>query len=891
MARGDALKLLGRTADAWEALGQAGSLFQSVSDEVGWARTRIGRVLICVDLNRVEETLADVEQARAIFIRHRVYIKRVVLDLNTGILYNYLGDHQRALALYRAALTTAESLGEAGQGHVGLLTNCIGYAHTLLGDLREALMYYERARAIFAERAETSGLATAELNIAYVAQVQGQYRRALDLLHHAQDLKLAANLPLDAAHVSRDMIECYLQLNRYREARDLAIQVIETYRGLGVTYREALTLLHLATAEAELHNFESAQAALDTAEPIFTSLGATTWIATTRLRRGQIALRQGDTAKTLREAGAAAACFEASGEQSNYATATLLYGRALFAIGQFDQAAHAGATTLRIARRCNIPSLRYAAHLLLGRVAEVPGDDQGAARRYAAAIATIERVQRGLSITLRPGFLEDKGEALRSLIALRLRNGRAEQAFTTLERAKSLVLLGYLTDRAQLRWAQHDPHSRALMSELDRLRDEHHWFYRLAHERPADDDERHPGAPDAQQALAELASRERRMRALTEQLYLRGGDSATGGQASAPTIRDVQRAVDEDTLLIEFYVDGAHVWAFTLDSHAIHAHRLPIPIRELDRLLAQLQANLAFALSADPHTPIARSLVSLGRRILQQLHAALLAPLARHIGGRRRLIVVPYGALHYLPFHLLHNGAEYLIEQCEVIVLPAAGLATRRGPTRIGGALALAHSWDGQLPQTHAEARIVQRLLGGQAYYDNAATRITLQRPPVQVLHIASHGEHRLDQPDLSYIHLADGQLYTDDLLQHDMSYELVTLSACETGRANVTAGDELIGLGRGFLYAGAGALISSLWRVTDNTTVDLMRHLYQALQAGAPKATALRDAQRAVLADSPDLHPAFWGAFQLIGDPSPLSTPIRSASRKEPAHAEFRPV
>jgi CHAT domain-containing protein len=205
-----------------------------------------------------------------------------------------------------------------------------------------------------------------------------------------------------------------------------------------------------------------------------------------------------------------------------------------------------------------------------------------------------------------------------------------------------------------------------------------------------------------------------------------------------------------------------------------------------------------------------------------------------------------------------------------------------------GGALALAHSWDGQLPQTHAEAKIVQRLLGGQTYYDNDATRTILRRQPVQVLHIASHGEHRLDQPDLSYIHLADGQLYTDDLLQHDMSYELVTLSACETGRANVTAGDELIGLGRGFLYAGAGALISSLWRVTDTTTVDLMRYVYQALQAGASKAAALRDAQRTILADSPHLHPAFWGAFQLIGDPSPLSIPIRSASRKEHAHVEL---
>jgi CHAT domain-containing protein len=142
----------------------------------------------------------------------------------------------------------------------------------------------------------------------------------------------------------------------------------------------------------------------------------------------------------------------------------------------------------------------------------------------------------------------------------------------------------------------------------------------------------------------------------------------------------------------------------------------------------------------------------------------------------------------------------------------------------------------------------------------------------VQILHIAAHGEYRLDQPDLSYIKLADGQLYADDLLQQDLSYELVTLSACETGRANVAGGDELIGLGRGVLYAGAGALIGSLWHVTDELAVALMEHMYDALCAGASKAAALRDAQLAIMHRTEQLHPAFWGAFQLVGDARPLS-------------------
>jgi CHAT domain-containing protein len=108
-------------------------------------------------------------------------------------------------------------------------------------------------------------------------------------------------------------------------------------------------------------------------------------------------------------------------------------------------------------------------------------------------------------------------------------------------------------------------------------------------------------------------------------------------------------------------------------------------------------------------------------------------------------------------------------------------------------------------------------------------------------------------------------------MLQRDMSYELVTLSACETGRASVAASDELIGLGRGFLYAGAGALLVSLWQVADTSTLHFMERMYGALRAGSSKAAALREAQQFMLDRDRMLHPAFWGAFQLIGDPDPL--------------------
>ena len=869
MARGDALRFLGKMEEAWQTLEHAGNIFEAAGDKVGWAGTRIGRLYLAVKLSRVKETLLDGKEAQKILKRAGKCEVLVRLNTARGAVYEQVGRLYRAIRLFTSTLAVAKTLSTPAQQHlVGMLEMDLGVAHDDLGNYSQALACYERAQFIFAAESETRNIALVELNMAYIAQAQSRYRHSLRLLHDILE-RGVDQFPMEYLAVKRDMTECYLRLNRYTEARYLAQEVVSGYRTHNTAYETARSLMHLGTAEAELGNYPAAYAALKEAEDIFASLEATSWRAIVRLRSARIALKQNHIAEAYQEAVMAAASFESVGHRVNYAAAVLLQGQALFALEKFDPAFQSANQTLSIAQHYNIPSLRYAGHLLLGQIAEAQQKQERAMRQYQAAAVTIERVQRSLTITLRPGFLEDKGEASRALIRLYLQSDQSRNAFETLERAKSQVLMGYLVNREGLRWTTDHTQSHFLIEELNGLRAEHQWFYRLAHEPSRGN--KHPSAISPEQALAEVAIRERRMRAITEQLYIHSRQQEN--RMPTTSLEDIQRTLNEDTVLIEFYNDGVQWWAFLLDGKTIRVHCLPLTIAILNQLLGQLQMNIASALSIGSQDPANRKLTSLGQRILERLYKLLIAPLGLDRPKGQRLVIVPYGALHYLPFHLLFDGSQYLIEKYEVVVLPAAGLATLASPRCSSGALILANTWDGYLPYTLAEAQMVRELFGGNMYLEETARRTTLQAKPVQILHIAAHGQHRLDQPDLSYIQLADGQLYADDMFQQDLSYELVTLSACETGRANVAASDELIGLGRGFLYAGAGALLVSLWRVEDTSTLHFMERVYKSLFSGASKAAALRDAQQSLITKNRETHPAFWGAFQLIGNADPLST------------------
>jgi len=222
-----------------------------------------------------------------------------------------------------------------------------------------------------------------------------------------------------------------------------------------------------------------------------------------------------------------------------------------------------------------------------------------------------------------------------------------------------------------------------------------------------------------------------------------------------------------------------------------------------------------------------------------------------------------------VPFHALFDGQSYLLERFEIAYAPSAkvySLCQQRFSRGLDKALALSVV-DPSIPAVTEEVQAVARHLPhAEVLSDERATMEALRTkaPDCDVLHLACHGMFRSDNPMFSSLKLQDGWLTAADVLHLDLEGALVTLSACESGRSEVFAGDELIGLTRAFLRAGAAALVASLWLVQDETTAWLMEKYYENLRKGVGRAAALRNAQLALGEKYP--HPYYWAPFVLIG-------------------------
>ncbi|MBV9280131.1 MAG: CHAT domain-containing protein [Chloroflexi bacterium] len=477
--------------------------------------------------------------------------------------------------------------------------------------------------------------------------------------------------------------------------------------------------------------------------------------------------------------------------------------------------------------------------LNLGSVQERRGLTDAAMVSYQEAVAAVESIRARLKAEeARAGFLGTRLAPYERLIALSCsRPGGEGLAFDMVERAKARAFIELLAGRP-LRPPRAVP--KRLLRREQSLRGGLSHLYRMGPPaRSADPVSRRIGALET-----ELEDVYRQMRRLDAQY--------AGCRTVDPLpLAEVHRRLPPGATLLEYFGTGDEIGCFVINRATAGARMLPGAGQAVRRHLA-----LGDSASMDSPAGDGRGMEA------DDLYGALLAPIDGLLDGCEQLYIVPHGLLHYVPLHALGDGAP-LLQRHRVAYAPSASilLRDREGPAQARRQDCLALGFNGtNLRFAELEARCVASATGGVAHLGADATAEALYRegPSHRTLHLACHGTFNPQAPLASGLMLADGKLDAMSILQGlRLSADLVVLSACDTGRAAVLRGDELMGLARSILYAGASAVLVSLWPVDDLATALLMDAFYRARidQPPGPDgiAEALRQAQLALRAMSID--------------------------------------
>ncbi len=366
-----------------------------------------------------------------------------------------------------------------------------------------------------------------------------------------------------------------------------------------------------------------------------------------------------------------------------------------------------------------------------------------------------------------------------------------------------------------------------------------------------------------------------------------GGDVLTDTLATQGSVAELRAAVPAGVVIVEYHTTADRTYAWTIRSSGIAVTSVAVGREPLRAEIEQFRQKIGARPMAGPSHP--RDVVTKGdpdalalqtTAIAQRLYEHLIRPLGLRSG--EDVVIVPHGALHYLPFQALAGHAGFLIEERGISYLPAAATVrhflagpspTRRHVLGLGnpdlGSPRLA------LPAAEREVEQLRAIFpDAEIYVRSAATKQQLVRrgPESEVIHVAAHASLDEVDPLYSVIRLTGTDGKPGDLEAHEV-YELnlsrarlVTLSACKTGLGRVSRGDELWGFTRSFLTAGSRAMVVSLWSVEDEATARLMASFYGRLPEDGVR-RALRRAQLELLADPRTRDPYFWAAFNAIGD------------------------
>ena len=867
-AKANALYACGNSAAAVEHHEKAVVLYEALNIEKEAARTLSSSIQPLILLGEYDKAFKAADRAREIFQRLGETRRIATLENNVGNIFHRQDRFEEAILHYDRAYDTFQY--HQDWEHVAMVLSNMAMCLISLNDFSRSLDCYQRARNLCELRNMPLLVAQADYNIAYLYYFRGEYSRAIEMLFAT---RRTCDLSGDAYHralCDLDLSEIYLELNLSEEAREMAHEGFLRFEKLGMGYEAAKTLANEAIAYGQQGKTVHALERFTKARAMFATEKNLVWPWLLDLYQGLLLFHEGRYFEARRLCAGAAKFFDHAALPGKATLAHLLLARVALQVGELPAAQ--SETDAAIAKISGIqaPVLAYQTHFLRGQIAQTRGDRPAAYAAYQEARKSLEALRSRLHAEeLKISFVKNRLQVYEALVDLHLSgdggDSSAAEAFSCIEAAKSRSMTEMIFQSGQS-LPLGDTGQSELVRRIRDLREELNWYYHrieLEQLRPED-----TSAKRLQQLQEKALSHENELLRTLRELPAHERENATLEAPADFSLEKLQAAIPADAALIEYYSTGDRLVAAVVTRNSIEITPITVFSRVL-HFLHLLRFQLSkFRMGATYTQRFEKPLLQATQSHLESLYAELIAPLRRHLQAKH-LIFVPHGPLHFLPFHALKNGDTYLCDTHTISYAPSAtvfALCQEKPPSNMSTSLVLGIP-DERAPQILDEVQSVAAILPNADLFlgDQAKTEVLKSKGSQSALiHIATHGTYRQDNPMFSGIRLGDGYLNLYDLYQMRLSARHVTLSGCATGMNFVAAGDELLGLQRGLFCAGAASLLLSLWDVHDRSTAELMQSFYKGFIETGDMAASLQSAMKQLRQHSP--HPYFWAPFILIG-------------------------
>jgi CHAT domain-containing protein/tetratricopeptide (TPR) repeat protein len=867
-AKANALYNIGENQAALEYHEQALAIFRAVGNLEEQARTLNSSIQPFCLLGRYDQALEAANGARKLFTEIGDTRRLGHVEINVGNIYHRQDRFEEGLACYERAyemlLPHRDSEGLA----VALYNMAV--CLITLNDFPRALSTYQRAREMFVQYGMTLLVTQSDYNIAYLYYLRGEYSRAIKMLRATRE-ECEKN---GDAHVLAlcflDLSEIYLELNLSTDARDTAHEGCQRFRKLGMGYEEAKCVANEAMALSQLGKGVHALEMFSQAREKFVLEKNLVWPSLIDLYQAVVLCDEGRLFEARRLCTRAAEFFETSVLSSKSVLCRLLLARLSLQIGDAVAAHRECERALDRLAKLDAPILSYQADFLMGQICQARGDTRAAYDLWQKARSELETLRSSLrNEELKIAFMKNRLEVYENLVDSCLndpeKKDAARESFGYMELAKSRNLVELLTQYrppvAEVEEGQSD-----LVRRIREMREDLNWYYRRIEIEQLRSEDSTPAR--VHKLEKEALARENELLDVLREIPATEAQVFSGDYSATSSLESVSASLPSQAALIEYFIVKDQFVAAIVTGTTFEV--LPLtPVSRAANLVRMLRFQMSkFRLGPEYTRLFEATLLESARSHLQELFQELVAPFRNRLNATH-LTIVPHGVLHYLPFHALLDGDKYLIDDFSISYAPSASIYAlcHRKESHASGPPLILGVPDSRAPfigdEVHAVAASLQgsRLVLGPEAGDQALRTIG---PQSRIIHIATHGMFREDNPMFSGIRLGPSYLNLYDLYHLKLDAELVTLSGCATGLSVVAAGDELLGLVRGLLYAGAQSLLLTLWDVHDKSTSEFMVSLYNRLRGADTRAAAFQASVRTLRENYP--HPYYWAPFALVG-------------------------